>query len=235
VKNYFNLFERNRSWAQAMRDADPEYFAKRSQQQEPHFLFIGCCDSRVPAESLTGALPGEMFTHRNIANQVHPNDINVMSTLEYAVEALDVKHVIVCGHYGCGGVRAAMGGATLKLTDHWLYNVRELQRLYGDELHAIRDARAREDRLVELNVIASVRHLARSPVIQECWAKGDRPILHGLVYDLNDGILRPVVTGLVGNEATKRLRDHPPGPVDRSPNPPLPDAEHTHTWTPGIA
>jgi carbonic anhydrase len=193
---YHQLFENNRRWADAMRAEDPAYFDRRAATQEPHFLFIGGHDSRISSEAITGTKPGEVLMHRNIANQVHPNDLNTLAILEYAVEVLDVRHIVVSGHYGCGGVRAAMREMGHGVIDHWLHVVRELRQQHAAELAALPDDQAREERLVELNVAKQVFQLARTPIIQRAWARGQRPILHGTVYDAHDGLLRPLVSGL---------------------------------------
>jgi carbonic anhydrase len=207
MQNYLKIFERNQDWSAAMRAADPEYFAKREATQTPQFLFIGCCDSRVPAELLMGARPGEVFTHRNIANQAHPTDLSMLSALEYAVEVLDVKHVIVCGHYNCGGVKAAMEPAGHGIVDHWLQRIRDLTHWHQEDLDAVGTESAKFMRLVELNVIEQVFNLSRTPVVQRSWAKGRRPILHGLVYDLHDGLLKELVSALDGEDKADLLRD----------------------------
>lgn len=198
---YEQLFANNRRWADAMRAADPDYFERRSATQEPHFLFIGGHDSRISSEAITGTKPGEVLMHRNIANQVHPNDLNTLAVIEYAVEVLDVRHIVVSGHYGCGGVRAAMREMGHGVIDHWLHVVREVRQQHASELAALPDEQAREDRLVELNVAQQVFQLARTPIIQRAWSRGARPILHGTVYDTHDGLLRPLVSG-VCDEAT---------------------------------
>ncbi len=213
MQNYQRLFANNRAWAKSVRESDPTYFERRAAGQEPHFFFIGCCDSRVPAELLTGAKPGEIFTHRNIANQAHPNDLSMLAALEYAVEFLDVKHVLVCGHYGCGGVKAATLPQGHGVVDHWLHVVRDVYRWNAEELLAIPDDEARIHRLVELNVVEQVFQLSRTPVVQRAWAKGKRPILHGLVYDIHDGMLKEVVTGLDSEEQARLLRSQVTGPV----------------------
>lgn len=191
------LFENNRQWADAMRAEDPGYFDRRSAAQQPHFLFIGGHDSRIPSEAITGTKPGEVLMHRNIANQVHPNDLNTLAVIEYAVEVLDVRHIVVSGHYGCGGVRAAMRDMGHGVIDHWLHVVREVRQQHAAELAALPDDQAREERLVELNVAKQVFQLARTPIIQRAWARGRRPIIHGTVYDTHDGLLRPLVSGLM--------------------------------------
>lgn len=204
--NYLSLFDHNRAWASKMRQSDDAFFSKRADTQEPHFLFIGCCDSRVPAESLTGANPGEIFVHRNVANQADPTDLNMLSALEYAVEGLNVEHVLVCGHYQCGGVRAAMDPQENRLVDHWLQVVRDLQLTHATELGAIVEEGARFRRLVELNVLAQIFQLSRTPIVRHAWKKGRRPILHGLVYDVHDGLLNELVSGIDGEDRARELR-----------------------------
>ncbi len=211
MQNYRDLIARNRTWATEVTVSDPSYFARFAEHQEPNFFFIGCCDSRVPAELLFGAKPGEIFTHRNIANQAHPNDLSMLSALEYAVEHLDVKHVLVCGHYGCGGVKAAMGDAGHGVVDHWLHVLRDVYRWNRDEIDAMPDEASRVHRLVELNVIEQVFHLTRTPVVQRAWQKGRRPILHGLVYDIKDGLLKEVVSGLDSAAVALEARAAMPG------------------------
>jgi len=193
---FHQLFENNRQWAEAMQSADPDYFNRRSARQEPQFLFIGGHDSRIPSEAITGTKPGEVLMHRNIANQVHPSDLNTLSVIEYAVESLDVRHIVISGHYGCGGVKAAMHNMGHGLLDHWLHVVRELRIQHDTELASLPDDQAREDRLVELNVVKQVFQLARTPIMQRAWSRGKRPIIHGMVYDVHDGLLRPLVSGL---------------------------------------
>ncbi len=213
MQSYDELFENNRAWAENIRRADPTYFERRVAGQEPHFLFIGCCDSRVPTEMLTGSKPGEMFTHRNIANQAHPNDLSMLSALEYAVEFLDVKHVLICGHYGCGGVKAAMMPPKHGVVDHWLHVVRDVYRWHMAELEQLADDAARLHRLVELNVVEQIFQLSRTPIVQRAWARGRRPILHGLVYDLHDGLLKELVSGIDGEDKARELRAQVTGPT----------------------
>jgi carbonic anhydrase len=190
------LFESNRHWVEAMTRTDPDFFRTRAKPAEPHFLFIGCSDSRVPADSLTGAMPGEIFVHRNIANQVFTADLNVLSVLQYAVECLKVTNVIVCGHYGCAGVQAAMGTAPLGLVDNWLGNIRNVMRLHRAELDGIADPALRVRRLIDLNVLEQVYNLSRTPVVQKVWQSGAKLLLHGLVYDIEDGLLRELALGV---------------------------------------
>lgn len=206
---YQQLFENNRRWADAVRADDPEYFERRSAIQEPHFLFIGGHDSRIPSEAITGTKPGEVLMHRNIANQVHPNDLNTLAVIEYAVEVLDVRHIVISGHYGCGGIRAAMREMGHGVIDHWLHVVREVRQQHAAELAALPDDQAREDRLVELNVAKQVFQLARTPIIQRAWSRGQRPILHGTVYDTHDGLLRPLVSGVCDDATLATAQSRP--------------------------
>ena len=187
---YERLFRSNRAWVAERTAADPEFFTRRATSQSPTFLFIGCSDSRVSAELLTGVQPGEMFVHRNVANVAGHADLNMLSVLQYAVEALRVKSVLVCGHYGCGGVKAAMGDESHGLVDHWLGGVRAVIRLHEAELAAIADENARYERLVELNAAEQAYNLRRSPVVQAAWARGQSLSIHAMVYSLKDGILR---------------------------------------------
>lgn len=194
------LFENNRRWAAGAIAAEPQYFGDLARGQEPQFLTIGCSDSRVPLELLTGAKPGEMFVHRNVANQVFPADLNVLSVLQYAIEALHVKHVLVVGHYGCGGVQAAMEETRrLGLVDNWLGDVRDVKRRHHAELERLTTPAARSDRLVELNVLHQVLNLARTPVVQTAWEQGRQPKLHGAVFDVRDGLMRSLVTEVDDN------------------------------------
>ena len=206
------IFENNRRWVAAMTAADPEFFRQRAVPAEPHFLFIGCSDSRVPADSLTGAQPGEMFVHRNIANQVFSADLNMLSVLQYAVEVVHVTNVIVCGHYGCAGVQAAAGTAPLGLVDHWLGNIRNVMRLHHVELEALTDPTARLRRLIDLNVKEQVYNLSQTPVVQKAWQSGARLLLHGLVYELEDGLLQEVALAVDNPEKADALA-HPSGPT----------------------
>jgi len=207
MEEYRRIIEGNRAWAERVKASDPAFFSESAQRQEPLFLYIGCADSRVPANSVTGTKPGELFVHRNIANLVMPSDINAMSVLQYAVEVLDVKHILVTGHYGCGGVKAAMSGQQHGLVDHWLGPIRNVLRWNAEELNAIVDPQARFDRLVELNVLEQLYHLSETPIVQQAWARGRRPVLHGLVYGLNDGLLREVASGIDSQDAAEHLAD----------------------------
>jgi carbonic anhydrase len=198
VDDLRRLFDNNRKLVEQVTRDDPDFFKRKAGKQEPHFLFIGCSDSRVPLETLTGVQPGEMFVHRNIANQVLGADLNLLSVLQYAVDVLDVKHVIVCGHHQCAGVQAAMGDANHGLVDHWLAGIRDSIHRHRHELSGYTDEQARFDRLVELNVLRQVFNLARTPIVQNAWKRGRRPILHGVVYDLKDGLLRELVLEVDG-------------------------------------
>ncbi|MBI3234470.1 MAG: carbonic anhydrase [Bacteroidetes bacterium] len=168
---------------------DPEFFKKLSLGQKPDYLWIGCSDSRVPANEVTSTESGEMFVHRNIANLVIHTDFNLMSVLEYAVNVLGVKHIIVCGHYGCGGVRAAMTNKTFGLVDKWLRNIKDVYNIHRDELNGIEDLDKRSDRLTELNVIEQVQHLAETKIVQKAWHEGKKIQIHGWVYGLNSGLI----------------------------------------------
>ena len=190
-----DLITHNRAWAAARIAEDPQYFSRLSALQAPEFLWIGCSDSRVPANVITGLEPGEVFVHRNVANLVHRADINLLSVLEFAVNALGVRRIIVCGHYGCGGVRAALDGERHGVIDHWLQPIRDVAEHHHDELRAIEDADARKARLCELTIMAQVENLARTPVIQAAWAAGKELSLHGWVYSLSDGLLRDLACG----------------------------------------
>lgn len=207
MHEYRQLFENNRAWVARMTKDDPEYFANLSKGQAPQYLYIGCSDSRAPANSMTGTKPGELFVHRNIANQVFPSDLNVLAVIQYAVEVLDVKHIIVSGHYGCGGVKAAMGDTKNGLVDNWLGSLRGMYRLHRDELAALPEAE-RTNRLVELNVIEQVHHLSLIPTIRDAWKRGRRPILHGLVLELATGHLREIVSGIDGPDAVAEKLQH---------------------------
>lgn len=193
MKPYEVLLRDNKLWAQEKVSSDPEYFDRLSHLQTPEFLWIGCSDSRVPANEITGTQPGEIFVHRNVANLVVNTDVNLLSVLDYAVTHLKVRHVIVCGHYGCGGIRAANTQMDFKpVLNMWLRNIKDVYRLYRTELDAISNEEERCDRLVELNVREQIFNLAKTSIIQRAWKEEQRPDLHGWVYGLNNGILKPV-------------------------------------------
>ena len=184
------LFENNRSWAAARVASDPDFFERLCGLQAPEHLWIGCADSRVPANEIVGLAPGEMFVHRNIANVVAPDDSNCLSVLQYAVDVLKIRHIIVCGHYGCGGVQAAFGPPLELPLESWLQHVRAVRRAHADELASLPDESARMRRLCELNVRAQVRAVCRVPTVVDAWERGQNLAVHGWVYDLHDGLLR---------------------------------------------
>ena len=185
-----HLFDSNRAWSERMRRNDPTFFSKLSAQQSPRYLWIGCADSRVPANEIVGLLPGELFVHRNVANVVVHSDLNCLSVMQFAVEVLKVEHIIVCGHYGCGGVAAAMSPNPLGLIDNWLRHVRDVYMAHRDELEQLADPAARQDRLCELNVAAQVANVCHTTIVQDAWRRGQPLTVHGWVYALADGLLR---------------------------------------------
>lgn len=188
-------FDANRAWATEMRERDPQFFERLVRAQTPELLWIGCSDSRLPPNQIVGRLPGEIFVHRNVANVVVHTDLNLLSVLQYGVEVLRVKHVIVCGHYGCGGVRAAMTPQPLGLIDNWLRHIRDVAMAHADALARIEDPVARQDRLCELNVAAQVANVCHSTIVQDAWRRGQSLTVHGWIYTLADGLLRDL--GLV--------------------------------------
>ncbi len=190
---YEMLLDDNKAWAAEKVEKDPLFFKNLSEIQTPEFLWIGCSDSRVPANEITNTQPGEIFVHRNVANLVINNDVNLLSVLDYAVNHLKVKHVIVCGHYGCGGVKAATTNHDFnQVLNMWLRNIKDIYRIHRDELDSITDEEKRVDRLVELNVQEQILNLAKTSIIQRAWKNDQRPDLHGWVYGLKDGIIKPV-------------------------------------------
>jgi carbonic anhydrase len=188
VSDLSHLFENNRKWAAEVTAAHPGFFQKLAAQQAPSYLWIGCSDSRVPANEIVGLLPGELFVHRNVANVVVHTDLNCLSVLQYAVDVLKVRHVIVCGHYGCGGVKSALDEAKLGLIDNWLRHVQDVARVHARELERLTGA-AREDRLCELNVVSQARHVCETTVIQDAWQRGQELDVHAWIYGLRDGRL----------------------------------------------
>lgn len=199
MKPYELLLEENKKWASEKNVQDPDFFDRLSKLQTPEFLWIGCSDSRVPANQITGTEPGEIFVHRNVANLVIHTDVNLLSVLEYAVAILKVKHVIICGHYGCGGIKAAMGNHDFKqILNMWLRHIKDVYRHNRTELDAITDEEKRTERLTELNVIEQVQRLAKTSIIQKAWKDEQRPDLHGWVYGLKDGLIKPVFEMMAG-------------------------------------
>lgn len=185
-----DCLEENRRWAERVRAEDPEYFVRLSRQQRPELLWIGCSDSRLPPDRIIGRQPGEVFVHRNVANVVVHTDVNCLSVLQYAIDVLGVQHVIVVGHYRCGGIRAALEGRPLGLIDNWLRHIKDVYRLHADELDAIPVRQAREDRLCELNVEAQVANVCHTTIVQEAWRRGQPLAVHGWIYSIEDGLLR---------------------------------------------
>lgn len=192
MEAYKKLLLGNLAWAADKTQAQPEYFKNMSEGQKPDFLWIGCSDSRVPANEVTGSDAGEMFVHRNIANLVVHTDMNMLSVLQYAVEVLKVKHVIVCGHYGCGGVQAAQTHSSYGLINKWLRNIKDVYRLYEDELRLLNNPEKRTNRLVELNVLEQVSNLAKTTIVQKSWKESQAPLLHGWVFDMKTGLLKEI-------------------------------------------
>ncbi len=205
MKHYLKLLENNAAWARDMVSQDADFFTKREQAQTPHHLIIGCSDSRVPLELMTGAMPGEMFVHRNIGNQVWETDMNVLSVVQFAVDVLDVEHVIICGHSNCGALKAAFADSAHGLIDHWLSDIRSTMRWHHEELDACPDAASRLHRLSHLNVRQQVGILSRTPIILDAWKRGRRPTLHGWVYDIGSGLIERVVEGVDSEENAKAL------------------------------
>ncbi len=190
--SYQKLLKGNKKWAQEQEKSDPDFFARLQKLQSPEFLWIGCSDSRVPADKITGTQPGEIFVHRNVANLVVNTDINMLSVLQYAVEVLKVQHVIVCGHYGCGGIKAAMNQHHYGIINHWLKNIKDIYRLHRKEVDGLATEEERVNRLTEINVQEQVFNLAKTSIIQTAWKHENRPQLHGWVYGLHNGIIKRV-------------------------------------------
>lgn len=192
MNSYESLLLENKAWAQEKLADDPEYFNRLVHVQSPDFLWIGCSDSRVPANEITGTQPGEIFVHRNIANMVVHTDLNLLSVLEYAVHVLKVKHIIVCGHYGCGGVKAAMTNHNFGIINKWIRNIKDVHRFHREEIDAIKDEDVQLNRMIELNVQEQVLNLAKTSIIQKSWRERQEPDLHGWVYGLEDGLVKPI-------------------------------------------
>lgn len=189
-KFYKKLLENNKEWVAKSLEKDPAFFEKLSNGQKPPLLWIGCADSRVPANEIIGAAPGEVFVHRNIANMVLHTDMSMLSVLDYAVNVLKVKHIIVCGHYGCGGVKAAMSNDHLGLIDNWIRHIKDVYRFHNEELDAITDEEKKFDRFVEVNVIEQALDLAKTSIVQSAWSKNQSLQIHGWVYDIKDGLVQ---------------------------------------------
>ncbi|QSA95599.1 carbonate dehydratase [Methylococcus sp. EFPC2] len=196
MKPFEKLLLENKAWAEELKVKQPDYFERLAQEQTPEFLWIGCADSRVPAEIIVNAAPGEIFVHRNIANQVIATDFNNLSVIQYAVDVLKVKHIIVCGHYNCGGIRAALSrqNADLVIVNKWLLHIKDIYRLHQSQIENLPTREKQIDRMVELNVIEQVRRLSHTSIVQQAWKRDQRPVLHGWVYALNDGIIKELIT-----------------------------------------
>jgi len=192
-----HLLKRNREWAANVTEKDPEFFTKLANQQTPRFLWIGCSDSRVPANQITGLAPGEVFVHRNVANIVVETDFNLLAVLQYAVDVLKVEHVIICGHYGCGGVKAAAENYRHGMIDNWLSGIREIHRTHREELDSLPKDKL-VDRLCELNVITQTRHLARTTIMEDAWLRDQEISVHGWIYRLDQGIITPMTDPISG-------------------------------------
>lgn len=199
-KFYNQLLDNNKKWVADKLAQNPDYFKKLARGQKPPVLWIGCADSRVPANEIIGAEPGEVFVHRNIANMVVHSDMNMLSVLDYAVNVLQVKHIIVCGHYGCGGVQTAMTNKHVGLIDNWIRHIKDVYRLHKSELDAITDEAARFDRFVELNVLEQVLDLGKTSIVQAAWERGQELHVHGWVYAIHDGMIRDLKVTLKDNE-----------------------------------
>lgn len=204
-----DLKANNAAWSKSKTAVDPEFFKRLANQQSPEYLWIGCSDSRVPANEIVGLDPGELFVHRNVANLAPPQDANYLSVLQFAVDVLKVKHIMVVGHYGCGGVAAAIDGKRRGLVDHWLHPIREVHAEHRHELEAIPEERAMLDRLTELNVTRQVRNVASDVFVQDAWARGQSLAVHGWVYSLADGLVNDLNVGIAGLEDYRRAVGQP--------------------------
>ncbi|WP_413532908.1 carbonate dehydratase [Empedobacter brevis] len=197
---YKSILDKNKAWVESKLDLDPDFFSKLAHGQQPHLLWIGCADSRVPANEIIGALPGEVFVHRNIANMVVHTDMNMLSVLDYAVNVLKIKDVVVCGHYGCGGVKTAMGNASVGVIDNWLRHIKDVYRFNKDELNNIEDENEKFNRFVEINVKEQVFNLAKTSIVQNAWANGQELHIHGWVYGIGTGVVNDLDVSLNSNE-----------------------------------
>lgn len=209
MKTLKNLFERNRNWAEKVKETDPAFFLNISKQQKPEYLWIGCSDSRVAANQIVDLLPGQIFVHRNIANVVVHTDLNCLSVIQYAVEVLKIKHIIVCGHYGCGGIQAAMEKREHGLIDNWLRHIKDVHRYHQDKIDALDDEKEKVNLLCELNVIEQVANVCHTTIVQSAWKSGQEVAVHGWIYNIEDGILRDLnvcVTGPDDISDTHRLK-----------------------------
>ena len=185
-----NLFDQNKEWASKIKESKPDFFKQLSKKHNPQYLWIGCSDSRVPANEIVGMLPGDMFVHRNIANVVVHTDLNCLSVIQYAVEVLKVKHIIVCGHYGCGGIKSAMEGRDHGLIDNWLRHIKDIHRFHQDKIDKVEDEQEKINLMCELNVIEQVANICHTTIVQNAWKTGQDLAIHGWIYDIEDGLLR---------------------------------------------
>jgi carbonic anhydrase len=202
-----HLFDRNRAWAEGIRRRDPEFFRTLSRQQSPAYLWIGCSDSRVPANEIVGLLPGELFVHRNVANVVVHTDLNCLSVIQFAVDVLKIRHIIVCGHYGCSGVDAALRGQRIGLADNWLRHVQDVREKHHPQLLRIADNARRSDRLCELNVIEQVANVCQTSIVRDAWERGQQLAVHGWIYGLHDGHLTDLDTTVASAGELKARHD----------------------------
>jgi carbonic anhydrase len=202
---YKKILENNKKWVESQLAIDTDYFKDLSKGQTPPLLWIGCSDSRVPANEIIGAKPGEVFVHRNIANMVVHSDMNMLSVLDYAVNVLKVKHVIVCGHYGCGGVKAAMSNDSIGIIDNWIRHIKDVYRFHQDELNAIEDEKKRFDSFVDFNVVEQVLNLAKTSIVQSAWERGQNLHVHGWVYDIKDGLIKDLDITLRDNKSLSKV------------------------------
>ena len=208
MSNLEHLFTKNKAWAQKIRAQNPDFFPELSRQQSPAYLWIGCADSRVPANEIVDLLPGELFVHRNIANVVVHTDLNCLSVMQFAVDVLNIRHIIVCGHYGCSGVNAALHRDRIGLADNWLQHVQDVRHKHERKLECVAgDGTARSDRLCELNVVEQARNVCRTTIVRDAWARGQELTVHGWIYGLKDGLLRDLNCSATSGETAKQNYD----------------------------
>ncbi|HEX6794487.1 MAG TPA: carbonate dehydratase [Casimicrobiaceae bacterium] len=207
MRTLSHLFANNRAWSARIRERDPEFFPKLSRQQRPDYLWIGCADSRVPANEIVGLMPGEVFVHRNVANIVVHTDLNCLSVMQFAIDILKVRHVIVCGHYGCGGVQAALRGDRLGLSDNWLRHVQDVRHRHHDRMSDIADEARAANRLCELNVIEQVQNVCETTIARDAWERGQELSVHGWIYGLHDGLLRDLDVTVTAFAETQAVHD----------------------------
>lgn len=200
-----SIFDYNRKWAGNIKKSDPDFFSNLSKQQKPEYLWIGCSDSRVPANIITGLPPGDIFVHRNIANVVIHTDLNCLSVLQFAVDALKIKHIIICGHYGCGGIKAALENKQHGLVDNWLRHIKDIYRYHEAKLNAITDEQKKFNLLCELNVIEQVKNVCHTTIVQNAWLLGRELAVHGWIYDIEDGILRDLDVCITGPDEINHI------------------------------